>query len=141
MNDKNAEILRNTFPKVYPEQYPLAPLKRKMPFEFRCYDGWFNLIYDLSQKISSEIEKVAAQTGEQWEPIAIQVKEKDGRLRFYIKKITDTIVSAIGEATIISEATCEICGQPGIMRTKRIGRRDWSKVRCDDCWEEECRNE
>jgi len=127
MNSENSKKLVTSFPKVYPEQYPLAPLDREMQFYFRCEDGWFNLLWDLSQKISDEVERAEEQSGTKWEPIAVQVKEKFGALRFYVSARTEDISNAIAEAEQLSKTTCEICGKPGILRDGC-----WIKVRCDN---------
>ena len=65
------------------------------------------------------------------EMFAIQVKEKYGTLRFYMSCETDEISALIEEAEAFSTRTCEVCGNPGILRGEK-----WFLVRCDKCYEE-----
>ena len=46
-------------------------------------------------------------------PIATQVKEKFGGLRFYVDKASDNHYNYINFAEAISYCTCETCGAPG----------------------------
>jgi len=74
MNETNTKKLFKDFPKLYPIKHmsKIEPLVR-LGFEFR--DGWFKLVYELSEKISKlDPEGIVR---------AEQVKEKIGGLRFY----------------------------------------------------------
>lgn len=78
-----------------------------------CGDGWFDLIF----KLSKTIEELAHMAGldpasEAW-PKAIQVKQKCGAFRFYLKNATHLMEQAIDEAEIVASNTCELCGAPG----------------------------
>jgi len=123
MNDENTLKLTNSFPKLYPEFHPLRPMK-ETPFFFECRDGWFALLWDLSVKLEAEI---AAMDDKQKLPFTKQVKEKFGTLRFYMSAYTDNISAAIKEAEGISSITCEICGEPGILRGER-----WTYTLCEE---------
>ena len=99
----------------YPEIFP-------DPFGFECSDGWNDLIDKLCQAI---IEKCQA---EGWPfPIATQVKEKFGELRFYTHGTQDEIYDIIDRATVLSRHICEVCGQPG--ETRLIGH--WLRTTCE----------
>lgn len=86
---------------------------------FECGDGWFDLIYKLSQ----DIEAVAREGGLNPEssvwPLCGQVKEKMGALRFVVFAVTEHRDSyeRIGELRLAalnrSLQICEQCGQPG----------------------------
>ena len=94
-----------------------------MVFGFDCDDGWFDLVWTLSQKIedaasAAGLEPLCAE----W-PEAIQVKEKFGSLRFYLNNprvaMTEEVTTLIQEAEAVSVKTCEVCGNPG---SRVVGR-------------------
>jgi hypothetical protein len=59
-------------------------------------------------------------------PVASQVKEKFGGLRFYVHAATDKHYSYISFAESMSYRTCEECGAPG--KTYTDG---WHRTMCD----------
>jgi len=59
-------------------------------------------------------------------PVAVQVKEKFGGLRFYVHAATDKHYSYISFAESMSYRTCEECGAPG--KTYTDG---WHMTLCD----------
>jgi len=60
-------------------------------------------------------------------PIASQVKEKFGGLRFYVQAATDEHYNYIHFAESMSYKTCEVCGAPGTYYP--FG---WHHVACDE---------
>lgn len=61
-------------------------------------------------------------------PVAIQVKEKYGTLRFYINRGSDEQWAYIAFAEAMSACTCEICGNRG-----RVSRgMGWVTTRCKE---------
>jgi hypothetical protein len=59
-------------------------------------------------------------------PVAVQVKEKFGGLRFYVQAATDAHYKYISFAESMSYRTCESCGAPG--KTYTDG---WHTTLCD----------
>jgi hypothetical protein len=59
-------------------------------------------------------------------PVAVQVKEKFGGLRFYVQAATDKHYNYISFAESMSYRTCEECGAPG--KTYTDG---WHQTLCD----------
>ena len=59
-------------------------------------------------------------------PVAVQVKEKFGGLRFYVQAATDKHYQYISFAESMSYRTCEVCGAPG--KTYTDG---WHTTLCD----------
>ena len=59
-------------------------------------------------------------------PVAVQVKEKFGGLRFYVQAATDAHYKYITFAESMSYRTCEECGAPG--KTYTDG---WHRTMCD----------
>jgi hypothetical protein len=90
-----------------------------MPFGFECGDGWFQLIYDLSEKLTKLNQGIEA----------AQVKEKFGGLRFYINSGNDNAYDLINEAEMKSYSVCERCGELGISRWL-----NWQYTLCNKCY-------
>ena len=63
---------------------------------------------------------------EQRVPVAVQVKEKFGSLRFYVDRATDEHYNYIHFAESMSYRTCETCGAPG-----KVYPFGWHYVACD----------
>jgi len=59
-------------------------------------------------------------------PVAVQVKEKFGGLRFYVQAATDKHYHYISFAESMSYVTCEQCGSPGKRYTD-----GWHTTLCD----------
>lgn len=98
-------------------------------------DGWEPLI----RRCSEKLEPLARETGLR----AMQVKEKFGALRFYVRDADDsrelpaaifkTVRAAVGAAEKESRRTCEHCGAAGL--THNTG--GWWLTLCDVCLERE----
>jgi len=121
MNKKNTETLLKDFPKLY-RQYYLPMTETCMNWGFDCGDGWFDLIYDLSQKL-----EIASPTTE-----ATQVKQKYGGLRFYNNGTTEDGEKLVRDAEQKSYHTCEECGKKG----KLINDLPWIQTLCKEHYEE-----
>jgi hypothetical protein len=63
-------------------------------------------------------------------PIAVQVKEKLGTLRFYVTHSTDEQNAIISFAESLSGRICEVCGA---MRDTKTYREGWHRTLCPDC--------
>ena len=91
-----------------------------MPRGFQHGDGWFDILW----RLCVDLEPLVA--GHEFE--VVQVKEKFGGLRFYVRldglrlRQDDAIRRRIGAAMEESFHTCEICGQPGKLREERCIR-------------------
>jgi len=122
-----------------------------------CYDGWFDLLYELSSKLEPLIQKLIDDEPdmsctwcgkkksehddndchgpngyEPFYPRASQVKEKFGTLSFYMTCATDEMWDLIHEAEGKSGTICEKCGKPG----KTVAPCGWYFTFCKDCEEE-----
>jgi len=118
MNKKNTEYLFNKYKDIFAD-------KDNMSF-FECDDGWLSLIDCLCNLIMCHCnnEKINP-------PLAIQVKEKLGGLRFYINNCQDTtIYNYIMFAEEMSFHICEICGTTNNVSTLDKGR---ITTLCDKC--------
>ena len=126
MNKELTEKLLNTFPNLYVDKNESIQVSL-IPFGFECDDGWFNIIWEISDKLEKIILKYKEENPEdEYFPRAIQVKEKFGSLRFYMRGYTDEISDIIDEAESRSDTICEVCGGEG----KLMSRFGWYKTVC-----------
>ena len=119
MNTENTKKLFKDFPKLY-RGHKLPISENLMGFGFECDDGWFNLIYELSGKISKLDPDC----------MAVQVKEKFGGLRFYTYSSSDECYDLIDKYENQSYKICETCGDKGKVRDDH----GWFKTLCTKCW-------
>lgn len=107
MNAELTNRLFEDFPALYAGRH-LPATANLMSFGFGCGDGWFELLYDLSQQLQQyNLEHPEATV------IAVQVKEKLGGLRFYVDQPSLEVDAAIAAAALKSLQTCELTGRPG----------------------------
>lgn len=124
MNEEQDRKLVETFPLLYGDRHKNMR-ETAMCWGFETGDGWFQLIWDLSEKLEAEIKKQPEEKRHFYR--ASQVKEKFGTLRFYMTGETDEMRKAIAQAEELSETTCETCGKPG--KTNESG---WLKTTCGE---------
>lgn len=62
-------------------------------------------------------------------PVAVQVKEKFGCLRFYVDNATIVHHKLIAMAENLSSKTCDVCGAPATPKKVHTG---WISTRCDE---------
>ena len=100
-----------------------------MPRGFECGDGWFDLIWDLCERLEPLVCELNAtlQPAEHFE--VLQVKQKFGGLRFYVSHHTAAIDSEIEAAKLESRRTCEQCGRSGSLRNTD----GWLVTLCEEC--------
>lgn len=123
MREDLEKKLLTDFPILY-NQYSSPPQVTAMCWGFECDDGWFDLIYELSQKLTDEINNTEDEDKSIYS--ATQVKEKYGSLSFYMMVGTDKMFDIIDEYSDKSFTICEICGKGGII-SRRGG---WYKTLC-----------
>lgn len=113
------------YPELYRDRYK-SMKQTAMCWGFDCGDGWFGIIDQLSADITNYCIAHNCDI-----PIATQVKEKFGGLRFYLgsihKDCFDNIYNMIDEAEKLSYKTCETCGKAGILRGG-----SWLQTLCDE---------
>jgi hypothetical protein len=112
-------VLVSEFPSLY-KDIGKSPRESCMAFGLEVGDGWYDIIYKLSEKL------------EPMGVVASQVKEKYGTLRFYIYNATDEAYDLCDAAESESETTCELCGEPGKLRGK-----GWITTRCEECYNDD----
>ena len=104
----------------YPKLFPEGPFwGAESPWGFECGDGWYDLIDYLCGAL------LTYTYGDE-EIYVDQVKEKFGRLRFYLSREDDVMHGMVSMAEHMSGQICEVCGNRGKMRTK-----GWMVTLCD----------
>lgn len=121
------KFLCKKFPNLY-NQRKLSMNQTAMCWGFECGNGWFELIFNLSENLEKEIKKKSNRK----EFSASQVKEKFAGLRFYMTCETDKMSNFIRKAEKLSYKICENCGEKGKCRGI-----SWISTRCDKCWKKE----
>lgn len=109
MNAENDAKLCEAFPLLYADRHG-DPHHTLMCWGFCCGDGWFTLLWGLSEELEALIREQPE--ADQRLICAMQVKEKFGGLRFYMKASTPAMNEAIARAEDKSRSICEDCGDP-----------------------------
>ncbi len=105
------------------EKYPKL-FSSKQFWGFECGDGWFDLLDYLCGAIKEH-------TYDSDEVTVDQVKEKFGRLRFYLSREDDVMHGMVSMAEHMSGRICETCGNRGETRGG-----SWMVTLCDKHHEE-----
>lgn len=113
------DILYDEMIREYPNLYHFVSY-------IECGPGWFDLINELSKNLEKLI--IELDVPEEEKPVATQVKEKYGTLRFYLSAGTKEMNKLIEKAELVSSEICENCGKPG--EIKGFG---WCACLCDEC--------
>ncbi len=92
-----------------------------MGWGLQCGDGWFDLIDILCESLQQETEH-----GDAPQAVAMQVKQKWGRLRFSVESATERQQAMIDLAEALSARLCEQCGKPGKMQSINRPLKKWA---------------
>jgi hypothetical protein len=97
-------------------------------YEYLMQAGVGGILYGTKTVTQEDIDVAKAKLDEETlkVPVAVQVKEKFGGLRFYVQAATDKHYQYISFAESMSYRTCEECGAPG--KTYTDG---WHTTLCD----------
>lgn len=95
-------------------------------FGFETDDGWFDLLWNLSDKLEDILKVIPEEDRE--DIVVFQVKEKFGGLRFYMSCETTKMSQIISMFESLSFEVCEICGSPG----KAQNNNGWISTRCEE---------
>jgi hypothetical protein len=118
MTPENTQKLYAAFPLLYRGKDSNAE-DSSMSWGFECGDGWFNLIWNLSQAIEENARRDGVDPQSDSWPEAFQVKQKFGTLRFHLKGNSESFMKLIDTASASSAGICEVCGDSGSL----VGRR------------------
>ena len=99
------ERLYAAFPRLYRGRHKLM-YESSMCWGFVCGDGWYKVLYDLSQELNDYLEKNPSVDFE-----VVQVKSKFGILRFHLDYRDPKTEQMISAACQRASVTCEVSGQ------------------------------
>jgi RNA polymerase-binding transcription factor DksA len=105
-----------------------------------CGDGWFDLVYETSQKIENVIKNSRDfDMDEDFLPYVVQIKEKFAGLRYYISNGNNEIFNIINEAEQKSYSICEDCGtKENVIGYKPLTEQSkWYFTLCENCREKQ----
>jgi hypothetical protein len=123
--------------------------KTAMCWGFECGDGWYPLIDTLCASLIGRVRYLRSLTDSEYVksfstekmesfnrdlaeaessiPVAVQVKEKFGGLRFYVDSANDEQYAIIGFAESMSYRICEECGT---MHDTKLYNLGWMRTLC-----------
>ena len=110
MNPYLTQILLDKYPKLF---------SNGQFWGFECGDGWYDILDNLCGAIKEH-------TYDGDDLYVDQIKEKFGRLRFYLSKEDDVIHGMVTLAEYMSGQICETCGNRGETRGG-----SWMVTLCD----------
>jgi hypothetical protein len=110
MNPELTQRLFDQFNYLYRGRH-LPDTENLMCYGYCCGDGWFDLIWHLSEQVLAYCQ----QHPEAADLMATQVKQKFGELRFYTQPKLWDVEYLIEAARIRSLHTCELTGEPGVL--------------------------
>jgi len=148
--------LYEKYPKLF-AQKDWPPSETLMCFGLTCGDGWYDIIDNLCKLIAEEVEDnprriqsardflektdISPNQREHWEKLlnlleinkvgdvqVVQVKEKYGKLAFYLNNYNEKIRGYIQFAGLMSGCICETCGLHG-----KQTKSGWIKTMCSKC--------
>ena len=104
MTPRLADILYERYPLIFAERH-LPADQSCMPRGIETGDGWFELIDTLCTQLQWDANHDVSP-----QPVAIQVKEKFGSLRFRLRHPTERQHGMVMLALELSTRLCEVCG-------------------------------
>lgn len=111
--------------RAYPAVYGLGPWTESLlEHGFLCGPGWHPLI----ERLSADLSVIIRQDGLIRFRV-VQVKEKMGELRFYIRGGNERALDRISDAARESDVTCEGCGCASQIRAID----GWLTTLCESC--------
>lgn len=137
MTEEKDKALCEKYPKIFRDRNK-SMMETCMCWGFEHDDGWYDILDSACSNIQHHVdwkrktEPFAGMTDEEFDeihqPVAAQVKEKFGGLRFYVNNCDDYVHGVISMAESMSYRTCESCGGRG---SRRSG--GWIRTLCDAC--------
>jgi len=128
MKKKLQEKLFERFPEIY-RGSRLSPREHCLGRGIEVDDGWFPIVYAVSEAINSHLKKLKA-AGKPLDFEFAQIKEKFSTLRIYDNGGDEFIDGVIATAEILSSITCEVCGASGFKCVNSRG--SWIKTLCEE---------
>ncbi len=132
MKKAKQEEIFSKCPTIFRHRFD-GPDKNLRWLGFRCGDGWFDLILELSINLEKIVKTEQIEHGltGKYLPWVVQIKEKFGGLNYYMSFENDEMSDLIIAAAQRSETICENCGKPG--KTRNFS--GWCVTECEACLE------
>lgn len=130
MKQQLDDILCQRYPAIFRDRHA-AKTDTSMCWGFTCGDGWYPLIDALCENLM-RLSPTPTDV-----PVAFQVKEKFGSLRFYVNNSTPEQDAVIVFAETLSRRICEHCGTMNETKTYMQG---WHRTLCPQCAKKDGRN-
>ena len=110
----------------------------KHRYEYLAEAGVGGILYGTKTVTQEALDEAKAKMDEEAErvPVASQIKEKFGTLRFYVDRASEKHYNYITMAENLSARTCEVCGNPG-----KIYTDGWHQTLCETHAKEDNREE
>jgi hypothetical protein len=122
MNPVLTEKLYSSFPRIYRGRYK-SKYESGMCWGFECGDGWYQVLYDLSQELEGYL---IAHPDLDFE--VVQIKAKAGSLRFRLNWRDAAVLDMVSRAISQADNACELCGKLGRFT---LPCKAWQMVPCD----------
>lgn len=128
--------LASQYPLVYraylkPRRHDKCPIAHR---GFECGEGWFAIVDVFSAWLEAEATRL--HEARKRVPVIAQCKEKMGTLAIHVSNFPASrfpeLMARIDAAQRASKTTCELCGQPGVLRES-----GFQQTRCRQCFEME----
>lgn len=123
MNKEHTLILFEENPQLYLDRDTLSDSSLKY-FRFAVDDGWFNIIRELSSKLTKLIRSEISP-----DLVVYQVKQRFGGLKFLTNLTNEYIEEAVQAAENEAWSICEMCGDNGTLHH----RTGFLKTLCIHC--------
>lgn len=126
MTPEKDKALCDKYPLIFAERH-MDPHDTCMCWGLDCGDGWYDLIDLLCGQLQSMTDNNPHAPDRFPQVVAVQVKEKYGGLRFYVRNASDYQDGMIQMAEAVAYKTCDVCGKAG-----KPNDGGWIKTRCSD---------
>lgn len=122
MSPELEQALYDRYPLIFAGRH-VPPYESGMGWGCMVGDGWHALLDELCSRLQHETDRRGAP-----QVVALQVKEKFGRLRFRVREASLRQRVWIRRAEGASMHTCDVCGLPGSIIH---GPEGGARTRCD----------
>lgn len=135
MSPEKTSKLYKDFPSLYRDRF-LPDSVSRMSDGFCCGDGWFDIIYRMSDELDVAFVAEMIDDASFEYPSVFQIKEKFGTLRVHLEgKYTNKATDIISKYERLSSETCETCGSTTEVRSRGI--RGYVVTWCEVCYKKQ----
>ena len=119
MKTSKTTRLYDSFPTLYRER-TMTLAQSQMAWGFQCDDGWYDLVWDLSEQLSSDPSLAVN-----------EIRADKGELLVSLTNPSPEATDAVEHTRLKSKFTCELCGHAPAYLLTHPDFRD--KVVCGHC--------